>query len=159
MKQMEQDTFEKMVFRKTNGHLGRHVSVSPSNSTHKHLAYGRIILNASSLQVSFSNGIRETGLVCLSGSAEVIVDSKTNRLGQYDAIYIPRDSQIEVRTQSQVDIAEFSADVEHPYPLQAVSYQTASKDPALRFNTGGPGNTRDLNILLARTLLHRCHLW
>jgi 5-deoxy-glucuronate isomerase len=152
MKQMEQDTFEKMVFRKTNTHLGRHVSVSPSNSTHKHLAYGRIILNTSSPQVSFSNGIRETGLVCLSGSAEVIVDSKTNRLGQYDAIYIPRDSQIEVRTQSRVDIAEFSADVEHRYPLQAVSYQTVSKDPALRFKTGGPGNTRDLNILLGKNV-------
>ena len=152
MKQMEQDTFERMVFRKTNSHLGRHVSVSPSNSTHKHLAYGRIILNASSPQVSFSSRIRETGLVCLSGSAEVIVDSKTYRLGQYDAIYIPRDSQIEVRTQSQVDIAEFSADVDHPYPLQAVSYQTVSKDPALRFNTGGPGNTRDLNILLGKNV-------
>jgi hypothetical protein len=31
MKQTEQDSFEKMVFRKTNSHLGRHVSVSPSN--------------------------------------------------------------------------------------------------------------------------------
>jgi 5-deoxy-glucuronate isomerase len=152
MKQMEQDTFEKMVFRKTNSHLGRHVSVSPSNSTLKHLAYGRIILNASSPPVSFSSEIRETGLVCLSGGAEVSVDSKTYRLGQYDAIYIPRDSQIEVRTQSQVDIAEFSADVEHPYPLQTVSYQTVSKDPALRFNSGGPGNTRNLNILLGKNV-------
>ena len=152
MKQMEQDTFEKMVFRKTNSHLGRHVSVSPSNSTLKHLAYGRIILNASSPQVSFSSEIRETGLVCLSGGAEVSVDSKTYRLGQYDAIYIPRDSQIEVRTQSQVDIAEFSADVEHPYPLQTVSYQTVSKDPALRFNSCGPGNTRNLNILLGKNV-------
>jgi 5-deoxy-glucuronate isomerase len=152
MTQPEQAAFEKMVFRKTNIKLGRHIFVSPSNSTHKHLAYGRIILQPSSPQISFSGGSRETGLVCLSGSAEVIVDSKSHHLGQYDAIYIPRDSQIEVKTQSRADLAEFSADVEHRYPLQTVSYQLISKDPALRFHAGGPGNTRDLTILLGKNV-------
>jgi 5-deoxy-glucuronate isomerase len=152
MKQMEQDTFEKMVFRKTNSHLGRHISVSPGNSTMKHLNYGRIILNTSVPTASFSNGDHETALVCLSGSAEVKAGAEKFHLGQYDAIYISRDTQIEVRTDAKADIAEFSADVEHRYPLQFVSYQQTSKDPALRFNTGGPGNTRDLNILLGKNV-------
>jgi len=152
MEQAAQPAFEKMVFRKTNTQLGRHVSVSPSNSTHKHLAYGRIILNASTPQVSFSSGGRETGLICLSGSAEVKVDSKSHHLGQYDAIYIPPDSQVDVTTEGQTDVAEFSADVEHRYPLQTVSYESVSKDPALRFHAGGPGSTRDLNILLGKNV-------
>lgn len=143
---------EKMVFRKTHSQVGRHISVSPANSTNKHLSYGRIILNASSPVVSFSNGDRETSLVCLSGGAQVQVSSEKFRLGQYDAIYIPRDSQIEVRTEGQADLAEFSADVAHRYPLQFVSYQLVSKDPSLRFNTGGSASTRDLNILIGNNV-------
>ena len=152
MEQGTQVAFEKMVFRKTNTQIGRHISVTPNNSTHKHLAYGRIIVNASAPTVSFSNGGRETGLVCLSGSAEVEVDSKSHRLGQYDAIYIPRDSQIDVTTESQADIAEFSAEVDHCYPLQMVFYETISKDPKLHFKPGGPANTRDLSTLIGNRL-------
>ena len=66
-----QAPFEKMVFRKTNTQLGRHIFVSPANSTMRHLGYGRIILNASVPQVAFSTGGHETALVCLSGGAEV----------------------------------------------------------------------------------------
>jgi 5-deoxy-glucuronate isomerase len=152
MKQREQGTFERMVFRKTNSRLGRHVSVSPGNSMMKHLNYGRIILNTSVPVASFANGDHETGLVCLSGSAEVKAGAEKFRLGQYDAIYIPRDTQIDVTTDAKADIAEFSADVVHRYPLQFVSYQQTSKDPGLSFNTGGPGNTRDLNILLGKNV-------
>jgi 5-deoxy-glucuronate isomerase len=152
MKQREPDTFERMVFRKTNSRLGRHVSVSPGNSMMKHLNYGRIILNPSVPVASFANGDHETGLVCLSGSAEVKAGAEKFRLGQYDAIYIPRDTQIDVTTDAKADIAEFSADVVHRYPLQFVSYQQTSKDPVLSFNTGGPGNTRDLNILLGKNV-------
>jgi 5-deoxy-glucuronate isomerase len=144
--------FEKMVFRKTNTRLGRHISVSPANSTMRHLAYGRIILNASVPQVAFSSGGHETALVCLSGAAEVTVGTQKFQLGQYDAIYAPRDSHIEVKTKSHVDIAEFYSDVEHDYPVQFISYQQTSKDPTLRFNTGGPANTRDLNILIGKNV-------
>jgi 5-deoxy-glucuronate isomerase len=147
-----QAPFEKMVFRKTNTQLGRHISVSPANSTMRHLAYGRIILNASVPQVAFSSGGHETALVCLSGGAEVTVGAQKFQLAQYDAIYAPRDSHIEVKTESHVDIAEFCSDVEHDYPVQFVSYRQTSKDPTLRFNTGGPANTRDLNILIGKNV-------
>jgi 5-deoxy-glucuronate isomerase len=152
MEQATQPAFEKMVFRKTNTQIGRHISVSPNNSTHKHLAYGRIILNASTPHVAFSSGGREAGLVCLSGSAEVKVDSKSHHLGQYDSIYIPRGSQIDVTTQSQADIAEFSAEVDHRYPLQLVSYEKISNDPKLHFKPGGPASTRDLSILIGNNV-------
>jgi len=34
---------DKMIFRKTNAHTGRHVAVTPANSSMRHLSYGRII--------------------------------------------------------------------------------------------------------------------
>ncbi|MHB8524925.1 MAG: 5-deoxy-glucuronate isomerase [Candidatus Acidiferrales bacterium] len=143
---------DKMIFRKTNGELGRHVSVTPANSTNKHLAYARIILNASKPSASFSTGNRETGFVCLSGEATVKVGTETVAMGQYDAVYIPRDSSVEVASPSGVDIAEFSADVEKHYPLQIVRYAEIAKDPGLHFRTGGPGSSRELFMALAKNI-------
>src|SRR6202050_5670357 len=148
----EQALIDKMVFRKTNAHTGRHISVSPENSTMKHLAYGRIILNSSTPSVSFSNGNRETGLICLSGRATVKTAGSETKLAQYDAIYIPRDSSVEVFTDSNVDIAEFSSDVEKKYPLQVVRYAEISKDPGMKFNTGGPASSRYLNMVIAKNV-------
>ncbi len=88
--------FDRMVFRNTNEQKGRNISVTPANSTNKHLAYARIILDASTQSVKFSNGENETGLICLSGSATVKTGGATFSLAQYDSIYIPRDSEINI---------------------------------------------------------------
>jgi len=143
---------DKMIFRRTNRELGRHVSVTPANSTNKHLAYARIILNRSKPSASFSTGNRETGFVCLSGEATVKVGTETVAMGQYDAVYLPRDSSVEVASPSGVDIAEFSADVEKHYPLQIVRYAEIAKDPGLHFRTGGPGSSRELFMALAKNI-------
>ena len=152
MSTQTQVAFEKMIFRKTNAKIGRHLAVTPENSTMKHLAYGRIRLNASHPSVSFANGNRETGLICLSGNAVVKTGGKEFELGRCDAIYIPRDSAIEVSTKSETDIAEFSADVEGKYPLKFVRYAELSQDPGLKFSTGAPGSARQLNMLLAKNV-------
>lgn len=152
MPTQERALIDKMVFRKTNAHTGRQISVSPENSTMKHLAYGRIILNSSTPKVSFSNGNRETGLICLSGQATVKTAGSEVKLAQYDAIYIPRDSSLEVSTDSAVDIAEFSSDVEKKYPLQIVRYAEISKDPGMKFNAGGSASSRHLNMVIAKNV-------
>jgi len=141
-----------MVVRKTNQHVGRHISVTPSNSTNRHLSYGRIILNGSEPSVRFSNDDQETGLVCLSGEATVKAGSQQFEIAKYDSIYIPRASQIEVTTKSSVDFAEFSADVENVYPTQIIRYADLSKDPSLKFTTGKPGQQRHLNICLGKNV-------
>ena len=143
---------ERMVFRKTNARTGRNISVTPGNSTNRHLAYGRIILDAATPSASFSNYDRETCFICLSGSAELKTAGEKFRLGQYDAIYIPRDSEIEVTTDGKVDLAEFSAEVEHRYPLHFVPYAEVAKDPTLKFSTGTPGQQRHLNILIGKNV-------
>jgi len=145
-------TPDRMVFRKTNQHMGRRISVTPSNSTNRHLSYGRIRLNASEPSVGFNSGAQETALICLSGEASVKVAGDSFDLAQYDSIYIPRDSAIEVTTHSEVDLAEFSAGVDGEYPLQVVRYSEMSKDPSLKFTTGTPGQQRHLNICVGKNV-------
>src|SRR5258705_6729088 len=149
---------DKMIFRKTNAHTGRHVAVTPANSSMRHLSYGRIILNSSKPQVSLSNGEQETGLICLSGNGVVKTAGNEYELGQFDAIYIPRDSAIEVTTKTSVDFAEFSADVKGKYPLKVVRYAEVSKDSAMKFATGSPGSRRELNVLIAK-MWRRAGCW
>jgi 5-deoxy-glucuronate isomerase len=143
---------EKMVFRKTNAHTGRHVAVTPANSTMRHLSYGRIILNPSKPLASFSNGVQETGLICLAGNGAVKVAGNEFNLEQFDAIYIPRDSEIEVSTKTSVDFAEFSADVEGKYSLKVVRYAEVAKDPGMKFVAGSLGSRRELNVLIANNV-------
>jgi 5-deoxy-glucuronate isomerase len=143
---------EKMVFRNTNAKVGRHISVTPQNSTMRHLSYGRIRLDSTTPGVSFATGGRETGLILLSGGATVSAGGKELELGQYDAIYIPRDSQVEVSTKSKADMAEFSSDVEGKYPLKVVRYAETSQDPGMKFSAGGPGSSRQLNMLIAKNV-------
>ncbi|MGA8617780.1 MAG: 5-deoxy-glucuronate isomerase [Candidatus Sulfotelmatobacter sp.] len=143
---------EKMVFRKTNAHRGRHLAVTPANSSMRHLSYGRIILSASEPRVSFTNRAQETGLICLAGSGAVKIAGEEFNLGRFDAIYIPRDSAIEVSTKSSVDFAEFSADVQGKYPLKVVRYGDVAKDPGMKFVAGSDGSKRELNVLIANNV-------
>jgi 5-deoxy-glucuronate isomerase len=147
-----QAAIEKMVFRKTNGQTGRHLAVTSENSTMRHLSYGRIILNSSKSSVSFPSGERETGLLCLFGNATVSVGDKDFDVGKFDAIYIPRDSSIKISTRDSVDLAEFSSDVKGTYPLKVVRYADVQKDPGLKFTAGGPGSSRELNMLIAKNV-------
>jgi len=148
----DQPNIEKMIFRGTHQHLGRKVSVTPENSTNRHLSYGRILLSQSNPRTSFATGGRETGLICLSGAATIRVGDKKFDLAQYDSIYVPRGSQVEVTTASEVDLAEFSADVENTYPLQFVSYQAVSRDSSLRFPAGTAGSSRVVNICIGKNV-------
>jgi 5-deoxy-glucuronate isomerase len=141
---------EKLIFRCTNTHTGRHISVNPNNSSLRLLAYGRIILNGTKLVESLTTGDRETGLIFQSREATVKVDENKISLGQYDSIYVPRDSTVQISTDKSVDMAEFSAEVSNGYPLQVVRFAEISRDPSLKFNTGGSCNTRYLHLLLAK---------
>lgn len=142
----------RLVFRRTNARAGRTVWVTPGNSPMEYLAYGRIILDAGTPAAGWETGERETGLICLSGSAGVTVDGESHALGRYDAIYIPRDARVEVSSSSPADVVEVSADVERRHPVQIVRHEEVRKDPTLVFTTGGVSDRRHLNILLGRNI-------
>ena len=143
---------DQVVFRRTNAHKGRRLSVTPANSATRHLSYGRIRLDSEVPRVSFEAGGEEVGLVCFQGSATVVAAGQSFQLGRYDSIYVPRDSHVEVGTTQTADLAEFRAPVAHHYPLRFVPYAEVISNPGLHFKAGGPATSRTLNILLGKNI-------
>ncbi len=139
---------ETMIFRKTNAHTGRHISVTPANSTNRYLSYGRILLSSSDPAASFTTGDKETSLTVLSGSARVRVGGEPHELSRFDGIYIPRDSSVEVATAGSADIAEFSAEVSTSYPVQVVR----RGDSALTFTAGKTASQRNVTTVIGRNV-------
>lgn len=131
---------------------GRTLSVTPENSASRNLFYGRVIIESGDEPIAFASNGHETGLICLNGSGTVTVDGESYNLNQYDAVYIPRDSQIEVSSDGDFDLAELSSPVENRYPLQFVEFAEIRKDSALHFTAGKPPTERDLNILIGRNV-------
>jgi len=143
---------KKLIFSGTASHLGRHVSVSPENSALAHLHYGRIRLDREVTRARFETGSHETALLCMKGRCTVKVGAAAHALDTYDAIYVPRGSDVEVTTDSEVDLVECSAEVTGEYPLQVVRYADIAADPALKFRAGGPATSRDLNIIIGNNV-------
>lgn len=139
------------IFRKTNAHIGRHVAVTPENSTNRHLSYARIILNRDVPTVSFRTNGQETGLIVLAGSATVTSEGQTVELQKFDSVYIPRDAQVEINSDA-VDIAEFSAGVSEKHPMQVVRYQDVVSDRSLQFTVGSAGQQRSVSVLVGKNV-------
>jgi 5-deoxy-glucuronate isomerase len=154
---------QKLFFSDTASRFGRHVAVSPANSELEHLHYGRIRLDAahsdavqSNRLVAFETGGRETGLLCMKGRCRIRVRQRGDEvqgdediaLDQYDAVYVPRGSAVEISTDAEVDLVEVAAEVSGQYPLQIIRYAEVAKSPSLKFSTGNEGSRRDLNIVI-----------
>lgn len=140
------------VVKGTHLKRGRTRSVEPGTTASRNLFYGRIILEPGDAPIEFENGSHETGLICLNGSGEVTVGEQNFAFGRYDALYVPRDSRIEVRSDARFDLAEISAPVENRYPLQFVSFDEIRSSESLHFTAGKPPTERDLNILLGKNV-------
>lgn len=129
---------------------GRRTAVAPGKTAARYLHYGRITLEATDAPLSYHNNDHETGLVCLNGAARVSTDGQTFQLSRYDALYVPRDSQIEVEadTQTGCDLAEVSAPVDERYPVQFVAFKDVRENPKLHIIAGKPPAERDMNVLI-----------
>jgi 5-deoxy-glucuronate isomerase len=129
---------------------GRRTAVAPGATAARYLHYGRITLGAEDASVNFTNNDHETGLICLNGAATVSTDGQSFELERYDTVYIPRDSQIEVKANGAegCDLAEVSAPVSQRYPLKFVSYKEVRQNPKLHLIAGKPPAERDLNVLI-----------
>ena len=129
---------------------GRRTSVAPGATASRYLHYGRITLGADDAPISFENGEHETGLICLNGAARVASGGESFDLSRYDAVYIPRDSKIEVQAGGAegCDLAEVSAPVSQRYPVKFVSYAEVRQNPKLHLIAGKPPAERDLNVLI-----------
>jgi 5-deoxy-glucuronate isomerase len=133
---------------KTHEGKGRRTAVRPGATAARYLHYGRITLAAGDPSLKFSSNDHEIGLICLNGKATVRTAGETFDLDRYDAVYVPRDSEIEVATNGGCDLAEVSAPVEKRYPLKFVSYKEVRQNPKLHLIAGKPPAERDLNVLI-----------
>lgn len=135
---------------RTHQGRGRRTAVAPGSTAARFLHYGRITLSAGDSKLTFNNQDHETGLICLQGKATIKTDSQSFQLDQYDAVYVPRDSDIEVHPDAEVgcDLAEVSAPVAKRYPLKYVSYKEVRQNPRLHLIAGKPPAERDLNVLI-----------
>jgi len=150
--QLEKIDAATCVVKETNKAKGRTLSVSPGATASRNLFYGRIILEAGDAPIAFESGEHETGLICLKGTGTVKTGDQEFIFNRYDALYVPRDSQIEVSSEGEFDLAELASPVEKQYPLQFVSFEDIRKDSALHFVAGKPPTERDLNILLGKNI-------
>ncbi|MFZ2492986.1 MAG: 5-deoxy-glucuronate isomerase [Thermoanaerobaculia bacterium] len=139
------------VVRNTASKPGRHLSITPGATAARHLHFGRIVLDRE--PVTFSTEDRETGLICLKGSARVELPETSFDVVPYDALYVPRDTEVKITPGPEgCDFAELSAAVERKYPLQFVRFADVQQNPALHFETGAPSAQRTLNILLGKNV-------
>ncbi len=142
-----------LIFRRTQAHAGRHISISPANSATRHLSYGRIRLGPSRPSIEFGNQNEETGFIVVSGEVTITTCGRQFSLGRFDALYVPRGSHIQMTASSPAaDVAEFSAPVAAAYPLQVVRYAEILRDPGLHFTAGGPACSRELHMLLGKNI-------
>jgi 5-deoxy-glucuronate isomerase len=133
---------------RTHEGKGRRTAVAPGPTAARFLHYGRITLAGGDPPLNFNSNGHETGLICLNGKATVRAAGEIFALDRYDAVYIPRDSEIEVDTTEGCDLAEVSAPVEKRYPIKFVSYKEVRQNPKLHLIAGQPPAERDLNVLI-----------
>jgi len=146
-------TKDTCVVRNTGSRRGRTQAIAPGSKAARFLHYGRIVLDGGDAPIGFDLGERETGLVCLKGSATARAGGESFALGKYDALYVPRDWSIEIAPgDSGCDLAEIAAPVEGRYPPKLVKFADVQKDNALRFSAGKDTNQREVNILIGKNV-------
>lgn len=150
------------LFRGTNDGKGRRRIIDQTNSGLQYLRYGRILLEDGKLGLATEG--EEVVLLCLNGEGVVEIAGQSYRLGRYDAIYLPRDSECAVVSGGLFDLAEVSAPVTKGYPVQFVRFQDVLKDESLVKRAGfepyartihtiiGEGNTQAGRLLVGVTV-------
>jgi 5-deoxy-glucuronate isomerase len=142
----------KVVFRRTNAHKGRKLSVTPANSAMRELSYGRIILDAGTPTCSVETGNDEVALIGLGGKATAEISGTSYALGRFDCLYVPRGHQITIHTDGSADIAECRAPITGTYELRYIPYAEVSANAGLSFKTGSDNARRHLNILIGKNV-------
>ena len=142
------------IVRNTDKRKGRNTAIAPGTTTaSRHLHYGRIILDAGDSPLTVNPGDRETGLICLRGSAKVLAGGQSHALERYDALYVPRDTSMSIAPgPGGCDLAEIAAPVAKQHPIQFVRFADVQANPGLHFNAGGPASKRDLNVLIGKNV-------
>jgi 5-deoxy-glucuronate isomerase len=141
------------IVRATHLPKGRTTFITPETTATRWLRYGRIHLAGGDAAVRFDNGDAETALIALGGLASVHACGQQWTLGRYDSVYVPKGASIEVTPGPDgCDLAELASPVDGDYAPAFVAHAQVTRDPALHFRAGGPGSSRELNILIGKNV-------
>ena len=151
---LEAITPQTCIVRDTASAKGRtHAIVPGKTAAARHLHYGRVILDAGDPPVRIDTNDRETGFICLRGSATASVEGRSNTLERYDALYVPRDASVSIAAGATgCDLAEIAAPVTKRHPVQFVKFSDVQANTGLHFSAGGPSSKRDLNVLIGKNV-------
>jgi 5-deoxy-glucuronate isomerase len=141
------------VVRNTAAHTGRAWALKPGPTASRHLHYGRVILGAGDAPLALNTRGLETAFIALRGEATVQVDGASYSMRPYDALYVPRDRDVEIAAgPAGCDLAEVAAPVTRTHPVQYVSFRDVQADTGLHFSAGGPSAKRELNVLVGKNV-------
>jgi len=136
------------VVRNTASRRGRNLVITPRNSDTKYLSVGRVILDGELNRVSLKPDGQETGFICLHGSGSIELDGKRYKMEPYDGLYLPRDKEVEITTESSLDLVEMRAPVDKVYPVAYVPFSKVEEDPELSPWLGGQCSRRRVLMIL-----------
>jgi 5-deoxy-glucuronate isomerase len=139
---------KEILFRNTAEKKGRHLLITPENSDLEIMSIGRIILDSQLKQIQFNSGENEISLICLHGVGKIKVNNSEFSIELYDAVYVPRESNITISTETYLDLVESSAPVSEKYIEVCVKYSDVKNDDKLHMSLGGATDHRELYTLV-----------
>lgn len=137
-----------LIFRNIAQNKGRTISITPKTADLEYLHVGYISLDQEVPSVTFPTQGHETMLMCMYGSADIVIDGAVRTLGKYDGLYVPRDSTVIVSTGTTTGIIETSAPVSKKYPAKVVRWNDIKDDPKLHASIGPETMHRELYQLM-----------
>ncbi len=137
------------LFRETNRVQGRKRIIDQSNSGLEFLRYGRIVLEGNSVPLATND--EEIVLLCLNGEGEIETGGTSYSLGKYDALYLPRDAECRLSSVAFFDLAEVSAPVSKPYPVQLVKFADVVRVSDLTKDAGLAPYARRVHNIFGRS--------
>lgn len=138
----------KNLFKNTASKKGRNRIISPENSELSALSYLRIILDREVSAIDYKNQGVESALICLSGEGALTIGGQEYLMKPYDTLFLPPGHTGTVRTESSLDIVEFTAPSEEQGPAHFVPFKEVNEDPELTEMLGSDGCTRKIHRLI-----------
>src|SRR5690625_18681 len=121
----------KNLFQNTASKKGRIRIISPANPELSALSYFRIIVDSELSAIDCAHHGVEAGLICLSGEATITISGHEYLMKPYDTLFLPPGQRGTVRTESTLDIVEFTAPSEEQGPAHFVPFKEVNEDPEL----------------------------
>jgi len=146
------------LFRATHQVQGRKRIIHQYNTGLEFLRYGRVIFSGTGGSVTIDTEDEEIAFVCLNGTGTIGLEGRSYDLKKYDALYVPRESSVEVSSQGPFDLAECAAPASRKYPVQFVRFDEVLKDPNLVRKAGFEPYARTLHTLIGENNVQAARL-